>query len=552
MRYEKIFVEGNTKVTIKFLKDHHSFHPSLGFIKPKKYRVVTKEEIYERILRNELIDLTNCYLEQFSLKAFHKSFSQSNKRPVIHLNSAKNAFFEMVDFSGARFAENEINFSGTYFGKGGVNFSNTKFGKGNVDFTSVRFDQGWVDFSNADFNEGNVDFSFAQFGEGNVDFSSAKFGRGRIDFYDTVFGNGSVNFSGAQFGEGGVSFKEAQFGEGYVDFSNTYFGKGRVNFSSAQFEEGKVNFSKAEFNQGDIFFVETQFGEGDVDFSDVQFGKGKADFSNIFIKSNWSFSNTEVKKIIFNYSIIYGTIDFTGRKTDLLELVLNQTKLIGQIFISPTELKLTKKLHDDSNVINCQNGTSYKSKAYQWRLLKENFRSLGQYDDEDWSYVQFKRNELLHEKKRIEKKWENIYQNFKSKYPFIPIKLLQLFWLKRFYYYFRFALKELIFQNIGYFGTSPTCIASYMWKTLVSFTCIYFILFVIGWPVIKGQNIDAFPWYKQLIYSGYHSIVTFLTIGYGDVQPANILGILLSGAEGFIGLFLMSYFTVAFVRKTLR
>ena len=52
--------------------------------------------------------------------------------------------------------------------------------------------------------------------------------------------------------------------------------------------------------------------------------------------------------------------------------------------------------------------------------------------------------------------------------------------------------------------------------------------------------------------SFYHSVVTFLTIGYGDVQPGNVKGIILSGIEGFLGLFLMAYFTIAFARKVLR
>jgi hypothetical protein len=49
----------------------------------------------------------------------------------------------------------------------------------------------------------------------------------------------------------------------------------------------------------------------------------------------------------------------------------------------------------------------------------------------------------------------------------------------------------------------------------------------------------------------YHSAVTFLTIGYGDYYPDGI-NRLISGLEGFMGLFTMSYFTVAFVRKILR
>ena len=49
----------------------------------------------------------------------------------------------------------------------------------------------------------------------------------------------------------------------------------------------------------------------------------------------------------------------------------------------------------------------------------------------------------------------------------------------------------------------------------------------------------------------YHSAITFFTIGYGDYYPSGFFR-WLSSIEGFVGLFLMSYFTVAFVRKILR
>jgi hypothetical protein len=50
----------------------------------------------------------------------------------------------------------------------------------------------------------------------------------------------------------------------------------------------------------------------------------------------------------------------------------------------------------------------------------------------------------------------------------------------------------------------------------------------------------------------YFSATTFLTIGYGDIQPPTQTVAFAAGIEGFLGLFLMSYFTVAIVRKLLR
>jgi hypothetical protein len=51
--------------------------------------------------------------------------------------------------------------------------------------------------------------------------------------------------------------------------------------------------------------------------------------------------------------------------------------------------------------------------------------------------------------------------------------------------------------------------------------------------------------------SFFFGAITFLTIGYGDFYPMGAVRFL-SGIEGFVGVFMMSYFTVAFVRKILR
>jgi hypothetical protein len=50
--------------------------------------------------------------------------------------------------------------------------------------------------------------------------------------------------------------------------------------------------------------------------------------------------------------------------------------------------------------------------------------------------------------------------------------------------------------------------------------------------------------------SFYHSAITFLAIGYGDFYPSGHIR-WLSATKGWVGLFQMSYFTVAFVRKIL-
>ena len=72
---------------------------------------------------------------------------------------------------------------------------------------------------------------------------------------------------------------------------------------------------------------------------------------------------------------------------------------------------------------------------------------------------------------------------------------------------------------------------------------IFSVLFSISF-IPRG----AVHWWSGLYFSG----ITFLTIGYGEVMPMGFWGSFLAIVEGFIGMFLMSYFSVAVVRKTLR
>lgn len=48
----------------------------------------------------------------------------------------------------------------------------------------------------------------------------------------------------------------------------------------------------------------------------------------------------------------------------------------------------------------------------------------------------------------------------------------------------------------------------------------------------------------------YFSLITFLTIGYGDYKPINIWGKLLFGVEGFFGVVLMNLFIVVLTKRT--
>ena len=108
----------------------------------------------------------------------------------------------------------------------------------------------------------------------------------------------------------------------------------------------------------------------------------------------------------------------------------------------------------------------------------------------------------------------------------------------------------LVFNKIGLYATSPGRVLLSVLIFWFVFGFMYYLIEITGFGLTISSvgNPDSL---SVFIQSFYHSGITFFTIGYGDVYPQGLSRIL-SVMEGFIGVFMMSYFTVAFVRKVLR
>jgi hypothetical protein len=171
-------------------------------------------------------------------------------------------------------------------------------------------------------------------------------------------------------------------------------------------------------------------------------------------------------------------------------------------------------------------GTGYRLRAEQFRILKENYQNQGSYSDEDCAYVEFKRNESRAElKEALEgSPWKGLWH-----YP-------------------RYWFKLALFDHAGLYATSPVRVLLTMFATYFVFSLIYLVLMVFTKADIIAAVDDHLSTAAKALY---HSAITFLTIGYGDHYPYGSIR-WVSSLEGFMGLFLMSYFTVAFVRKILR
>jgi hypothetical protein len=551
-----------------------TFHNDKGEeIGSELFGAIDINQLYAMIREGRDINLDNFYVPEFSL-SFFRLLNGIEKKELVLIKgfSAKNAFFEAKDctdfsfssfsdgdvsFDGSHFARGRVQFNGSVFGKGKVIFSNTFFRDGNIEFTGSVFGEGDFLFKNAIVKDGIKDFQDIQFGNGEVSFANTEFNSGELLFINTRFNSGKFNFKvtriiggkvdfhysvfkdceilfeRTEFGNSRVDFRTVDFGSGRINFNRSVFGNGEVNFEGASCKAGKIQFKKAEMGSGpkyfnlidmedtDISFERTEFGDGDVSFYESKFHmlSLKSCHLDHYVDLRLSkaelldISDTIVRDIIdlepYDFPIQIKTLDISGMR------------LLGKLYIDWKHNKCKEIL------IN-QEGTTLHQKAEQFRILKENFRGTGKYEDEDKAYIMFKRYEA--KSWMTEQKEKGGITKYASHIPN--------------------GFQWLVFDKIGLYATSPGRVLLSVAVFWLFFGSVYFLIDLsgLGKTVSSVNNPDNL---SVLLQSFYHSAITFFTIGYGDVYPMGLSRVI-SGLEGFMGVFMMSYFTVAFVRKVLR
>ena len=511
----------------------------------------TTEEVFEKIKSGEKVILDHLYIKNISLNEYRKKY-QIGETELITINgfSAQNAFLDCdtgTDFSFASFEGGDIDFSNSFFGTGVVNFYKAQFGSGVVNFSNCWFGQGNINFQFTEFGEGDVLFPNSKFGLGNVSFINAVFGNGNVSFEEVDFGGGDVSFHYSAFGEGDISFHKTKFADGYVDYRRVDFGKGKVDFKRANFGDGDISFEESEFSEGKVTFRGAVFGEGSVSFElakfgdndevvldKVDFGEGKVSFycttfgdlsfKGCHLSNYLDLRIDKGNSINLSDTIVTNIIDVKPHKNARVLLnFLNITSMrnLGRIFID-------WKKNNVYDLIANQQDTSLQEKAEQFRTLKEDFNSTGLYDDEDKAYVEFKRFEMRANQQAASQK---------------NIVVSTLTWLKH-------AFQNIVFDRMGLYATSPIRVLGSMVIVYLIFSIVYLVLpeIVDAGIACTGADNDHISFFKRTFY---YSAITFLTIGYGDCLPQGHIH-WIAPLEGWIGVFMMSYFTVAFVRKVLR
>ena len=295
-----------------------------------------------------------------------------------------------------------------------------------------------------------------------------------------------------------------------MTFRKSVWGDGNISFEQAELDYTHLILDNADFGKGNLSFnnshiLELSLKSCHLDYY-VDLRISKCNFIDL--------SDTVARDIIdimpYGFDLDIGTINFSGMR------------LIGRVYLDWRANNVIKLIYS-------QKDTSLREKAEQFRILKENFNNAGQYDDEDKAYIQFKRHEakaILHESLK-KHKYSALWQ-----YP-------------------AYTFKMLIFDRMGLYATSPVRVIFSNIIMIFIFSTLFTVIPYISNNYLSPVN-ESSSFIEKFGTAAYFSAISYFTVGYGDILPQGAILRFIAGCAGFTGVFMMSYFTVAFVRKILR
>lgn len=294
---------------------------------------------------------------------------------------------------------------------------------------------------------------------------------------------GQAYFFGVTF-SGKAHFSRATFSGGAYFRGGTVFSGGAV-FTEAAFS-GDAYFEATAFS-GDAYFEETAF-SGEASFSSATFS-GEAVFTEAAFSGEAYFfgaafsGEVDFSKIISNKNLMYDNAKFTKRAEF-------------------TGVDLTSASFDGAELHNSFiQGIKYSNRTMKGILLDtftENTNRIFARDAADFNYLEQKKQNLRYMRKR-------------------KIRLKGIKWVRDLYVkYVKYPCKQLLFWMWGLMSDHGQSFI--LWLTWCFLLVFIFGMIFIG-PLhgqlsIKPES-DIYDWYAPF----YYSIVTFTTLGFGDIVP---------------------------------
>ena len=307
-------------------------------------------------------------------------------------------------------------------------------------------------------------------------------------FRDIYFGatefRGDVHFEGVKFQED-AHFREAEF-HGDGGFQGAEF-HGDAYFERVEFH-GVVYFQRAEFQKAatfvDVGFYESAF------FSGAEF-QGRTWISPKLIKKSISFVLANLENV------------------SLTPLNLNKNACI---YFTRARLRNTEIRREDIENHIAQEKQKKLSEAKEvYLLLKNNFHSLGRYNDESWAFKK--------EKDMERKSYFQAHHRLK--------------WFGSMFWHILYGYGERLKFILGWCAI------------LIFFSSIWYWLYK-GAGEAVGEQIVPLQGYLNYLY---FSVVTFTTLGYGDFRPIGGCRVLAS-IEALLGIFFVALFIFTIARRT--
>ncbi len=403
-------------------------------------------------------------------------------------------FTGTTSFKDVNFTEHAL-FQEALF-EGDLVMVNARF-TNDVSFEGATF-KGETSFEGANFDEGSY-WVKARF-DGDTHFKDATFGE-EARFEEVRFGT-STNFGHAQF-LGDVHFNELRVDGtiymGFAEFRKYAF------FIKSQCE-GEADFSFAEFmNYGDF----TGSSWKDLNMTDIIFER-RGCFDGAVIESG-TFEDAELRHVTFR-DVDMANVFTTG--ASLEEAYMSQARW-GKMERGPLGKKLEVREETRANEEGTREALIRAESAH--RNLKESYKNEGDYGTAGEFFIR----EMAVRRKVA-------FQDREYGY-----------WL----------MSNLIAGLCGY-GERPTRVIFWWFAFTITYAVIYFAGQLIEYT--DGATEIDFTTLGGFLTCFYFSVVTFTTLGFGDISPVTDVGRAVASVEAFTGAFMIALFVLVFGRKMIR
>lgn len=408
------------------------------------------------------INLDYTYLDDFTWLGDKKPYEVENLSPIERENfSARCAIFynrgkkECLHIMQLKVATGDMDFSYAAFYDVSIYFSDLIIEKGNLDFSSAHFD-------NADIALGPVVCGGNEYFPSEISF---RYITADTSKFETLIMTQklSVDFLAAKMKGSTISLDSLPSSFNELDFTKVEVDK--VVITNAELD-------KVDMREADITYLEFKRCKF-MDYSEIA---GKIQEFHIDDCINFSvckLSLSQTEKITFTRTINNGKICISNFR--------NLKKAIKRSFA-------------DENY-----------DAEQLLMLKENFRQIGEYENEDSCHLHYQKIRTAHETNVIKK------------------------------------IGRHLLDGISGYGTKPIRMLSVILIMIVLYGTLYYFV-----PGLAFHGVST--WLEHIYASG----ITFFAVGYGDLFPLNIVTKMISLSEAFLGMTAMSYFLVLLSRKVIR